>query len=397
MRKLKYIIEHHLCLGCGLCEAIGKGKGYKMVLTSKGFYLPELPLLVDKQTEKQILNVCPAINIKSIEHKHLWGRVLNVYRAYSSDKIVRKQASSGGVVSAVSTYLLESKYVDAVMHVGVTASSHLYNTMQISKTKEDILKNSSSRYAPALIFDNIINYLDSNKDTYCFIGKPCDIQGLKLFLDAFPKYKSRFRFTIAIFCAGIPSYNATDRLIKEANSNTAPISVKYRGDGWPGYFKVNFADGGEYKAKYTYAWGEVLGRDVCYRCKICPDGIGIEADISVGDAWNSADGYPTFEENEGRSFVLVRTQKAASVVGRTFENNILHGDLLDIGKISRMQPYQYLRRISVAYKLIPIFFLTWPLFRFNKIECLKLSKSFSIIKGLRLSAGSLKRYLFNHK
>ena len=37
---LKKIKQYNLCLGCGLCEEIGKASGVKMALDKKGFYEP---------------------------------------------------------------------------------------------------------------------------------------------------------------------------------------------------------------------------------------------------------------------------------------------------------------------------------------------------------------------
>lgn len=55
---------------------------------------------------------------------------------------------------------------------------------------------------------------------------------------------------------------------------------------------------------YNDSWGKILGRELGFRCKICPDGIGMLADISSGDSWNTKDGYPDFTEGDGKTFVL---------------------------------------------------------------------------------------------
>lgn len=41
----------------------------------------------------------------------------------------------------------------------------------------------------------------------------------------------------------MPSYNATLKAINTFGSTSKPISLQYRGNGWPGYFTVGFEDG----------------------------------------------------------------------------------------------------------------------------------------------------------
>ena len=105
--------------------------------------------------------------------------------------------------------MLEKHYVDAVLHVGVCTNSYLYNELKLSLSTEDVLSNIRSRYAPAMVFNNIKHIFESTEYSFGFIGKPCDIAGMQNFLRLFPQWKDRVRYYISIFCAGMPSYNAT--------------------------------------------------------------------------------------------------------------------------------------------------------------------------------------------
>lgn len=395
MSRLDRIIKRGLCLGCGLCEAEGKSYGYNMIISEKGFYIPKFPKQRVKEVEDRICKICPAINLRSIDSKKVWGEYKQILTASAIDDKIRFQASSGGVVSAVSLYLIEKKIVDAILHVGVDDNSFIHNSLKVSFSKENIVKNATSRYAPALIFDKLHYILENSGNTYCFIGKPCDIKALKVFLEEYPHYQQRIKFTIAIFCAGIPSYDATNDLIKESKSIQKPVAIQYRGSGWPGNFKVVFDDKSEFSVPYTYSWGKVLKRKICYRCKICPDGIGLKADIAVGDAWDTVDGYPDFKEKDGRNFVLLRNDKAVTIFTEAIDDNYIQGERFDSSMIQLMQPYQYERRISVVYKLLPVFILTGNLLSLDVVGCIKLAKSYPIFKGMRMLVGSIKRFILN--
>ena len=303
MKKLQKIIDAELCLGCGMCQSILGKENCSMKLNAEGRYYPHIKVKANKFEQARILKICPSVCVKGTDSKTVWGKVIEVFDAWSFDEDIRRNASSGGVISALCIYMIEHKLVDSILQIGVRNDSYLYNELKVSKTRNDILNNASSRYAPALVFHNILEIFKSNEDIYAFVGKPCDIACLKNFLEEYPEFSHRVKYFISIFCAGMPSYEGTKELLKLSKHIDEPVSLRYRGDGWPGYFKAYFKDNTYFKVSYNDSWGKVLNKYLNFRCKICPDGIGLSADIAVGDSWETKDGYPNFEEKEGRSFI----------------------------------------------------------------------------------------------
>ena len=138
MNTVHDIIKNSLCLGCGLCEALDK-ENCKMVINQEGFYEP---VFRDQHRidHEVITKICPGIVVHSqVTNQSIWGNVKIVANAWASDSEIRKSSSSGGVTSALAIYLLETKKVDAVLHVGVEEGTYLYNRLYESTTKEDIL------------------------------------------------------------------------------------------------------------------------------------------------------------------------------------------------------------------------------------------------------------------
>jgi len=390
-RKLDRIISNELCIGCGLCEAIGKNKGYKMVLRSNGFYYPELPEKRDKQIEKDILKVCPAVNITGVSSKNVWGKVISANLAWSDDEEIRYKGSSGGAITAICVYLLENGYVDAILQVGKDETHFLNNKLKVSRNRVQVINNASSRYAPALVLNEIEMILNGTYEKFCFVGKPCDILALNNYLSSQPQHKKRIVFAVALFCAGIPSYNATMDLLKETGRTDYPVTLKYRGDGWPGNFEAKYADNYIYKTSYTHSWGKVLGRQVHFRCKLCPDAIGLLADISVGDAWETIDGYPDFTERPGRSFILIRTDFGRTIFQKMKDNGYISGESLDLDQLSSIQKYHYQRRLYAGWRLLPIHVISGFLFKFKDMNFTFLMKKIPLLKGIRAVLGVIKR------
>lgn len=393
MNTVDEILKYDLCLGCGLCEALNKQE-CKMVITSKGFYQPSFK---DKRNidEKLIHAVCPGITIKSNDkksHKSIWGDVVSVANAWAANHDIRQKSSSGGITSALAIYLLESKKVDGILHVGVDEGTYLYNRLFISRTKEDVLKRNASRYAPAAVFTHIIDLFEQHPDeTYAFIGKPCDIAAMRNLLAVLPKYKHKIAYFLAIFCAGMPSYNATKDAIKTFGKNKTVTSLRYRGDGWPGYFTVTYADGEKCKMTYNDSWGKILGRRLGFRCKICPDGIGMLADIASGDSWNTKNGYPDFTEGDGRNFCFIRTLKGQYLMEEAKSAGYIDTDELNIDDVKDMQRYQFDRRHYVGWRIAAVQLATSFLLNFHGLGYVHTALKANFYRALKDSYGTLKR------
>lgn len=384
------IIKDHLCVGCGLCASVIGQDSCRMVLTDRGFYQPQLK---DGLDDSVIKKLCPGIRVHSKKHSGVWGNVLRVSEGWAKDAEIRYKAASGGVVTSLALYLIESKLVDAILHVGVKDGSYLYNELKVSRNRQDVINNAQSRYAPALTLSNIMQIMDSTSDVFAFIGKPCDIAGVKNLISIYPQYDSRFRLFISIFCAGMPSYRATEKTWKQSGKETPPVSLSYRGEGWPGFFKARWEDGSEYKLSYNESWGKILGRDLGFRCKICPDGIGMLSDISVGDSWSTKNGYPDFTEKDGRCFVMVRTERGEKVFSDAEKCNYVVSQPLDINKIQEIQPYQYLRRKTVGWRILPVQIVSFGILDFKGLDYAKQALKSNYIEGIKNMRGTVIRMI----
>lgn len=388
------IVKNQLCVGCGLCSSVLGEKQCEMTLSDRGFYLPKMKENADDSIVKK---VCPGIRVHAEGNIGIWGNVLDVCEGWSADAEIRHKAASGGIVTSLAIYLIESKKVDAVLQVGVRDDSYLYNELKFSRNREDVIQNAQSRYAPALTLVNIKQILDNTSDIYAFIGKPCDIVGIKNLINLFPHYKDRFRLFISIFCAGMPSYNATERTWRLSGKEETPIVLKYRGDGWPGNFKAKWNDGSEYQLSYNESWGKMLGRDLGFRCKICPDGIGLLADIAVGDSWSTKDGYPDFTEQDGRSFVLIRTNRGREMIMAAEREGYVIKRQLEICKIKEMQPYQFQRRQMVGWRILPVQLLSFGILKFKGLGCTQQLLTSNYKDGVKNMKGTISRILKNKK
>lgn len=385
--------NNSLCLGCGLCASVlGKDK-CDMLLTESGFYEPTLKQPLTAKENKVIKQICPSIHVETTPHEGVWGRMKSIAEAWSANPDIRHKAASGGVITSLSIYLIERHKVDAVLQVGVRDDSYLYNELKISRSREDILHNAQSRYAPALVFDNIKQILDSSEEIFAFVGKPCDMAAMQNFCREYPRYSNRIKYYLSIFCAGMPSYNATNITWRQSGHEDTPVKIKYRGDGWPGNFRAEFKDGSSYELSYNESWGKILGRSLGLRCKICPDGIGMLADIAVGDSWNTKNGYPDFTESEGRCFCMIRSENGAALFDEAAKEGYIETRNLDIDCVKEMQAYQYERRKLSGWRILPIQLFYGFILDFRGLNIYQQARTASLKKGLSNFKGTIQRLI----
>ena len=223
--KLRKIVGSSLCLGCGLCEALARRDGVRMRLAENGFYEPVSQNRIAKATQTELKKLCPGIRLDCIDTRETFcGPVKAAYEGWACDPHIRRTGSSGGVVTALALHLLRTKQATGVLQVGTRDGHYLYNGLKLSRTEEEVRACASSRYAPALMFDRIDELLSGSEERYLFIGKPCDVMALREYAKLHPEHKSRIEYWVSLVCAGMPSYNATRKLIAGGRSDSRRLA-----------------------------------------------------------------------------------------------------------------------------------------------------------------------------
>ena len=266
--------------------------------------------------------ICPGI-ARSVPERGervidpIFGPYLAVFVGYASDPVVRFAGSSGGVLTALGKWLLET---GERKRIGCAQASndHPIQTVPVAVSKpSEIMATAGSRHAPVSV-GTLAGCLTADD---VLVSKPCETAGV----EAFNRHaRTDPPLMLSFFCAGTPSQQATERLVSTLGGTPASVtSLRYRGHGWPGDFAFADRNGVTAAASYSQAWGDNLGRELQSVCKTCPDGTGWLSDISVGDFWEVDErGYPQFEERDGRSVVIVRTRLGLDLIHRAMTSDV---------------------------------------------------------------------------
>lgn len=269
------------------------------------------------------IKVCPVNNneIAKINPSFV-GSYQKVFASYCKDINLRKACASGGFITSFLCYMLEKGHADAALvskREGTTGHSFL------ATTKEEIIEAKTSIYAPVDYSVGIKELQETQCKKIIAVGLPCHIQAITNLRKLNKNIDSKVFMTISIVCGKTPTTNAYRYI---ANKNgidyDSIISVKNRGEGWPGYMTIKH-EKGEYRISYksNMSMGMVLSSPFMCNpgCLSCVDGVGITADMSVCDAWNEK--Y-TKQESDGWNFVLAKTKLALQYLTNSEITQYIH-------------------------------------------------------------------------
>jgi coenzyme F420 hydrogenase subunit beta len=290
-------------------------------------------------------------------------------------------------------HLLGTGEIDYVEQTAVSEASPVRNALKISTAREDVFVSAGSRYAPSSPLADIAALLD-RPGRFAFVGKPCDVAGLRNLARHDPRVDAKVPYMLAFMCAGVPSYKGTDAVLKAMGvaDSSAVVSFRFRGDGWPGYATAVLADGTRYQMDYNTSWGTILNRFLQFRCKVCPDGIGEFADITFADGWHCDEkGYPLFEETDGRSLVVTRTAKGAALFAAAEAAGHVASEPVPLASLRPMQPFQARRKGLVISRLAASLTVGHRPPRFRGLSLAKNARMLGMKENVKSYLGTLRR------
>lgn len=354
--EIARVVESDNCTGCGACSLLDEN--ISMAYNERGFLRPETSSCDsrDEHAIRKFRSVCPGVGQTMLEPHggRYWddtlGPIEGAWVGYAIDSGTRYRGSSGGVLTALSTWLLASGEVDYALISRQDADAPARTVSLSLSDPQGVLSAAGSRYAPAAVCQVVPS---DPKSRFIMVGKPCEVYAARK--SAVNGSRHPGSIYLSFFCAGTPSQLATDRLVDHLASQSeysGLSAVKYRGDGWPGKFVASFANG-QASMSYAESWGYHLGRDIQFRCKLCVDGTGFDADVSVGDYWHTdRDGFPDFEDADGRSVVIARNAVGKDLLARAQAAGVISLEPVNILDVVGIQPLQRERRGSVLSRIV---------------------------------------------
>jgi len=341
-------IYDSVCTGCSACTeacAFPDDNGInpiQLIKNKKGLAVPRINS--DTCTECMMCyKACPTedkIFNNDKTYDKYEEKIGEGYFGYSLDEEHRFEAATAGVATEIAAYLLETKKVD-----GVVSSYQNDNNEIITKIftdTDEIKQTRGSIYRQVSLLNGLAEKIEKGKyKKLLVIGLPCHIAGLKTLHKTNKYLKRNVEFiTVALFCKQTKTeeFSNFERNILKAKENQ---KIDYRGKGWPGVTRIKGGQSLSFNSiKIGLSWSTfAFTPEYCFSCS---DPLGIEADISVGDAW-----LPKYTKQDkiGSSLFI-----ANSEVGKQIITEMKTDKILFIKNESKENIINSQSKIHVKYK-----------------------------------------------
>ncbi len=348
------IVQNGLCIGCGLCQSVAGSDKIQLVMTPEGRERPMEIIPLTAKVVEQIEATCPGTQIAGLPERLIdpeatidpvWGPTLRIARGYATDPEVRFRGATGGVLTALGMYLLDTKQVDFVLHVAASKEKPMRSVRQISFDQTQVLQSAGSRYGPAAPLIDFTDILD-RQQPFAFIGKPCDIGAVRNLARLDPRVDEYCKYLLTLVCGGASELGKSQDVLTQFGVDEDELTLfRYRGYGNPGRTRLETKDGRAFELTYQQLWEEESTWRLQFRCKICPDAIGESADIAASDVWPG--GAPTGED-AGFNGILARTRKGLDLLEAAVRDGALTVDQeLTPRDMDEFQPHQVRKKKSV--------------------------------------------------
>lgn len=310
----------NLCTGCGACAGLAPDFIRMVEDPVQGRRPVVQPTEEGRAAANRVAAACAGLGS---DHGSLpradvldrtWGPVRAAWIGHAVDTELRFRGSSGGAVTALALFALQSGQVSAVAHTQAEPTDPRKSRAALSRDRADLLKGAGSRYAQASPAEILA---DLPQEPTLFIGKPCDVASVAKARAAEPDLAARLPLSIAIFCAGAPNLVAADRLLTRLGKPDGArlTGLRFRGEGWPGLMQARWQQNGVETTSegisYAEGWGQILQAHRRWRCRICTDHTGAFADISVGDPWHQP---PDAGTEMGKSLIIARSAAGEALI-----------------------------------------------------------------------------------
>ena len=312
MNSIQRITEQAICTGCGTCVSICPQKAINMRENAGGFLYAH----VDKELCVQCrrcLNICPShAENQTIDDvsESLRGKCLQGYIGYASSKNIRREGQSGGIVTALLLYLLESGKIDGAITNQLDTNTNRPKAV-FADSAEIIKESAGSYYCQSAVVNTI---LENKSKRLAAVVLGCQAEAVRLCREKHVEDVRAIEYMIGLICAGQNSGYMMDKLIADCGCTKEEKLQRFRfryshptDGGWPGNILI-------VTNKYRYRLDQTRRhalKPICesYRCLLCYDQMCIDADVVCGDPW----GFPG-DHSAGETVIIAHTTKGQELI-----------------------------------------------------------------------------------
>lgn len=340
------MMNSHLCNRCGSCVALSGGKVKFEDRT--GEYRPKIIQPVDDQLADTLWQSCAgkefdfpnyskAIYGENTDHHQYTGAYKNIYIGHANDPDVRLNSASGGIISAVCIYLLETRKVDGVVCLRMSHGTPWLSEPFIATTKADILEAAQSKYTISST-NEILAQTEAFEGALAYVGLPGQVQSIRKLQQINHPSVRNIKYILGPFYGNTLHFSSVKSFLKSygVKDHTQIMKLYFRHGEWPGNMRVEMNNGKVIELKKFHA-NYLIPFHILKNSLLCSDLTNEFTDISGGDAW-----APVYEERgKGFSMVLARSQQGRQILDKMVQAGLLTLDPIGVEEAIAMHSHGY--------------------------------------------------------
>lgn len=315
------------CCGCGACMNICPKQAISIKPDEYGFIYPEIDEIkcIECGLCKKVCGYQAEIIVPVINH---------TYVAVAKDENILANSASGGVFASLASEVINHGGVVFGCAMEMVNNKLTPKHIMIDELK-DLIKLQGSKYVQSFIGDtyNQVKNALNVKPVVLFCGTPCQIDGLKYFLQM-KEYDNLI--TVDLICHGVPNaqmfQDYISKLEKKLKGKIIDYKFRDKSKSWGSnekavYLKSNtelsklFSSGES--SYYSLFLESSICRENCYSCKYANSNrVG---DLTIGDFWGIEKEHPQYLKDihtgKGVSCIIANTENGRKTVN-TFCGNL---------------------------------------------------------------------------
>lgn len=334
--RLAYLVSHiidgGLCTRCGTCVGICPAE--KIQFTAP---LAEcLPRVDDEkdcgECDGLCLTVCPGEGVDfAAMNRQVFGELPEDLRlgasrswhvAWASDPKIRAAGASGGAITALAGYLLDTGVVEGVACLIDDPAQPLLPRPIILRDRATLHFSQQSKYSVAPL-NTVLRDIAVFDGTVAIVALPDQVHALRKLEALGHPVMKKITVILGSYCGAVQHFTAVASFLRKHGIRQldAVSKVEYRAGAWPGKLRVTLRDGRTLELDKFYANYMTLLYSM-ERSLLCVDLSNELADISFGDAW--ATRYEA--RTEGFSLVAARTARGEALFRGAIEAGAIRSE-----------------------------------------------------------------------
>ncbi|MBU2555238.1 MAG: Coenzyme F420 hydrogenase/dehydrogenase, beta subunit C-terminal domain [Bacteroidetes bacterium] len=346
IEQLKKVMHSELCNRCGSCVGLSEGK---IVFGNKeGRYLPKIVSEIDDRMADRLWTACTGKDFNFPEYNQYFypdtphfheyiGSYQEISIGFAKNAEVRRNAASGGIISAVLIYLLQKKLIDGVVTLRMSHEKPWLSEPFIATTREEIMEAAQSKYTISSV-NEILPEIQKFSGNLAYVGIPPQVQSIRKLQKINDPSVKNIKYIFGPFYGNTLYFSSVKSFLKTYGEKdyTQVEKLYFRYGEWPGNMRIEMQSGRVIELKKFHA-NYLIPFHVLQNSLYCTDFTNEFTDISGGDAW-----APVYEERgKGFSMIIARTPLGQQIINDMRSEGLLEANPITEEEAITMHSHGY--------------------------------------------------------